>query len=52
VPFYFFHNEEEEFPEDYHRYPILIDSPYDNLQLQREYNIDIFPLDDEEVYTL
>lgn len=38
---------------DYMRYPILLDAPnhpYDNLQLQRQYNVDDSPMDDDDPY--
>jgi hypothetical protein len=32
---------------EYNRYPIPFDIPYDNLQLQQEYNTDDLPMDDD-----
>lgn len=37
--------------DDYNRYPIILDlskNPFDNLQLQQNYNDEISPLDDDE----
>lgn len=41
-------DEDDEKDYEYNRYPILPDVPYDNLQLQQEYNIEDLPLDDDD----
>ncbi len=49
----FLNDDNDDDDDEYNRYPILIDEstiPYDNLQLQQEYNIDDLPIDEDEGY--
>ncbi len=57
---FFINDDDDENDYEYNRYPILFDGsniPYDNLQLQQEYNTDDLPIDenydqDEEFFSV
>jgi hypothetical protein len=48
-PFYI-DDYDDETDYEYNRYPISFEIPYDNLQLQQEYNTDDLPMDDDEEF--
>jgi len=60
APFFINDDDDDENDYEYNRYPILFDGsniPYDNLQLQQEYNTDDLPIDenydqDEEFFSV
>jgi hypothetical protein len=50
APFFINDDDNDENDYEYNRYPILFDGsniPYDNLQLQQEYNTDDLPIDED-----
>jgi hypothetical protein len=49
----FFLDDDDDENDEYNRYPILLNLlniPYDNLQLQQEYNIDNLPIDEDDEF--